>query len=92
MSVESYACGARDFAPLGGLGAHGETDAVSCAVVEFINIFDNVFVNCDPVNAVAAGGAARIVTLNLRDLSRLELKFPEIVAVTPGQFLKEMKS
>ena len=44
------------------------------------------------VELAVAGGAERIVTLNLRDLSRLELKFPEIVAVTPGQFLKEMKS
>jgi uncharacterized protein len=44
------------------------------------------------VELAVAGGAERIITLNLRDLRRLELRFPEIVAVTPGQFLKEMKS
>ena len=39
-----------------------------------------------------AGGAQRIVTRNLRDLRRLELKFPRLVAVTPEQFLKEVKT
>lgn len=44
------------------------------------------------VELAVAGGAERIVTRNLRDLRRLELKFPGLVAVTPGQFLKEMKA
>ena len=44
------------------------------------------------VELAVAGGAQRIVTRNLRDLRRLELKFPELVAVTPEQFLKEVKS
>lgn len=44
------------------------------------------------VELAVAGGAERIVTRNLRDLRRLELKFPRLVAVTPGQFLKEVKA
>ena len=39
-----------------------------------------------------AGSATRIVTRNVRDLRGMELKFPELVAVTPEQFLKEVKS
>lgn len=44
------------------------------------------------VELAVAGGAERIVTRNLRDLRRLELKFPKLVAVTPEQFLKEVKA
>lgn len=44
------------------------------------------------VELAVAGGAERIVTRNLRDLRRLELKFPMLVAVTPEQFLKEVKA
>jgi len=44
------------------------------------------------VELAVAGGAARIVTHNLRDLRGMELKFPDLVALTPGQFLKEVKS
>ena len=42
------------------------------------------------VELAVAGGAERIVTRNLRDLRRLELKFPRLAAVTPEQFLKEV--
>lgn len=43
------------------------------------------------VELAVAGGASRIVTRNLRDLGGRELKFPELVAVTPEQFLQEVK-
>ncbi len=42
------------------------------------------------IELAVAGGASRIVTHNLRDLRTKELKFPELVAVTPEQFLKEV--
>lgn len=44
------------------------------------------------VELAVAGGASHIVTRNLRDLKRKELKFPGLEAVTPEHFLKEMKS
>jgi len=44
------------------------------------------------VELAVAGAAQRIVTRNLRDLRRLELKFPGLVAVTPEQFLKGVKT
>ena len=44
------------------------------------------------VELAVAGGASRIVTHNLRDLRGMELKFPDLAAVTPAQFLKEVKS
>lgn len=40
------------------------------------------------VELALAGGAAHIVTHNLRDLRSAELKFPGLVAVTPAQLLK----
>ena len=40
------------------------------------------------VELAVAGAARRIVTRHLRGM---ELKFPELVAVTPEQFLKEVK-
>lgn len=40
------------------------------------------------VELAVAGGAHRIVTRNLRDLQGKELKFPELVAITPEHFLK----
>ncbi len=43
------------------------------------------------VELAVAGGACRIVTRNLRDLGGRELKFPELVALTPEQFLQEVK-
>lgn len=43
------------------------------------------------VELAVAGGAQRIVTHNLRDLQRKELKFPDIVAITPENFLKEVR-
>jgi len=42
------------------------------------------------IELAVAGGARRIVTHNLRDLRSKELKFPDLVAVTPEQFLKEV--
>ena len=44
------------------------------------------------VELAVAGSATRTVTRNVRDLRGMELKFPELVAVTPEQFLKEVKS
>jgi uncharacterized protein len=43
------------------------------------------------VELAVAGGASRIATGNVRDLSRTELQFPGLAVVTPAQFLKEMK-
>lgn len=40
------------------------------------------------IELAVAGGAERIVTHNLRDLRLAELKFPDVVAITPGQFLR----
>lgn len=42
------------------------------------------------IELAVAGGASRIVTRNLRDLRRAELKFPGLQAVTPEQFLREV--
>ena len=39
------------------------------------------------VELAVAGGAQAIVTRNIRDLSRPDLLFPEIRALTPDQFL-----
>lgn len=44
------------------------------------------------VELAVAGGASRIVTHNLRDLQGKELKFPDLVAMTPEDFLKEVRS
>jgi len=43
------------------------------------------------VEQARAGGARRIVTRNLRDLRGQELKFPDLGATTPEQFLQEAK-
>jgi hypothetical protein len=37
-----------------------------------------------------AGGARFVVTRNLCDVARKELKFPELHVVSPEDFLKEM--
>jgi putative PIN family toxin of toxin-antitoxin system len=44
------------------------------------------------VELAVAGGADFIVTLNLRDLQRMELRFPQFKVVTPEAFLKELAS
>ena len=44
------------------------------------------------VELAVAGGARFIVTRNLRDLARMELKFPELRIVSPEDFLKETES
>lgn len=38
-----------------------------------------------------AGGARYIVTHNRRDFVRSELRFPEVLVVTPGTLLKELR-
>jgi predicted nucleic acid-binding protein len=43
------------------------------------------------VELAVAGGASRIVTYNVRDMRGNELNFPNLLAVTPVQFLEEMK-
>jgi predicted nucleic acid-binding protein len=44
------------------------------------------------VELAVAGGARFIVTRNLRDIARMELKFPELRVVSPEDFLKEITS
>ncbi|MDD2744301.1 MAG: hypothetical protein PHV02_18740 [Rhodocyclaceae bacterium] len=43
------------------------------------------------VELAIAGGAEFIVTLNLRDLQRMELRFPQLKVVSPEDFLKELQ-
>lgn len=42
------------------------------------------------VELAIAGGAEAIVTRNLRDLTRMELRFPSLRIVSPETFLKEV--
>lgn len=42
------------------------------------------------VELAVAGGASRIVTRNLRDLTRGELRFPQLHCLGPEDFLKEI--
>lgn len=42
------------------------------------------------VELAVAGGARFVVTRNLRDVARKELKFPELRVMSPQDFLKEM--
>ncbi len=42
------------------------------------------------VELAVAGAAEYIVTLNLRDLRPMELRFPALRVATPGDFLKEL--
>lgn len=44
------------------------------------------------VELAVAGGTRFVVTRNLRDVARMELKFPELRVVSPEDFLKEMTS
>jgi putative PIN family toxin of toxin-antitoxin system len=44
------------------------------------------------VELAVAGGAHFIVSRNLRDVARMELKFPELRVVSPEDFLKEIAS
>ena len=44
------------------------------------------------VELAVAGGARFVVTRNLRDVARMELKFPELRIVSPEDFLKEIAS
>lgn len=44
------------------------------------------------VELAVAGGARFIVTRNLRDVARMELRFPELRIVSPEDFLKEIAS
>lgn len=44
------------------------------------------------VELAVAGGASRIVTRNVRHLAASELKFPDIVALPPDRFLREVTS
>jgi putative PIN family toxin of toxin-antitoxin system len=41
------------------------------------------------VELAVAGGASHIVTRNIGDVARMELKFPGLVVRTPESFLKE---
>ena len=43
------------------------------------------------VELAVAGGARFVVTRNLRDVARMELKFPGLRVLSPEDFLKEMK-
>ena len=42
------------------------------------------------VELAVAGGARYVVTRNLRDVARMELRFPELRVMSPEDFLKEM--
>jgi predicted nucleic acid-binding protein len=42
------------------------------------------------VELAVAGGASHIVTRNVRDLRKQQLKFPGLSVTTPGRFLKEV--
>ena len=44
------------------------------------------------VELAVAGSARFIVTRNLRDISRMELNFPNLTVLTPEAFLQELKS
>lgn len=44
------------------------------------------------VELAVASGASFIVTRNLRDVARMELRFPQIRVVSPEDFLKEIPS
>jgi len=44
------------------------------------------------VELAVAGGARFVVTRNLRDVARMELRFPELRVVSPEDFLKEIKT
>ena len=44
------------------------------------------------VELAVAGGARFIVTRNLRDVARMELKFPTLRVISPEDFLKEIAS
>lgn len=44
------------------------------------------------VELAVAGGAHFIVTRNLRDVARMELRFPELRIAGPEDFLKEIES
>ncbi len=44
------------------------------------------------VELAVAGGARLIVTRNLRDIARMELKFPDLHVVSPEAFLEEVTS
>lgn len=44
------------------------------------------------VELAIAGAARFIVTRNLRDVSRMELRFPELRVLSPEDFLKEITS
>jgi len=41
------------------------------------------------IELAVAGGASHIVTLNLRDLKSMELRFPGLAVVTPAQLLAQ---
>ena len=43
------------------------------------------------VELAVAGGASHIVTRNLRDVARMELKFPQLQVLGPEQFLEECR-
>ena len=43
------------------------------------------------IEVAVAGGAGFIVTRNLRDLQRMELRFPQLRVVSPDDFLKELE-
>jgi uncharacterized protein len=42
------------------------------------------------VELAVAGGAARIVTHNVRDFRRSQIRFPGLQVLTPQEFLKEL--
>jgi len=43
------------------------------------------------VELAVSGGASHLVTRNLKDLTRMELKFPDLAIIGPEGFLKEQR-
>jgi predicted nucleic acid-binding protein len=43
------------------------------------------------VELAIAGGAEAIVTRNLRDLERMEMRFPNLKLLTPENLLREVR-
>jgi putative PIN family toxin of toxin-antitoxin system len=42
------------------------------------------------IELAIAGGATRVVTRNLRDVARMELRFPSLLVLDPEAFLQEL--
>ena len=66
------------------------------AILNFRHGHESPNQRCPTSSAVlelaVAGGAGMIVTQNVRDFRRHELRFPEVQIITPFEFLKTMEA